>query len=349
MAILSHRNVITQQPSPIFKIISPADNHLLQYDATSEAFVNSSHVEVTTAANLGSGDGIFASKVSDNIQLKSLVGGTFISLVSDANTITVNSDISSLAASGVSLGSGAAVYKNTSLGVLYLRSLKFYDTLTASVTDTEIQIHSSAEANTGTNMGTNPDGYGMYNGMSGTALEFKRLNGGTNISLVSGTNNLTVDLACSLTASTAGQLIQTDSSSVLTALAIGDANAGLTTDGTSAAWSAGAMAQAYQFKINYDGSGDVSTTDNMPTGWSRTISGNVITITHTHGSAPRVITYLGYDSSTQEFKYRYPTGAYEMTVPEVSSTTSTTQFKIQVNSSVTGSDTSGYALANVIF
>jgi hypothetical protein len=346
MAILSHRNVITQQPSPIFKISSPADNHLLQYDATSEAFVNSSHVESTTAINLGGGSGIFLSKVSDDIQLKSLVGGTFISLTNDTNTITINSDISSLAASGVSLGSGAAVYKSTSNGVLSLRSLTFAGVLDASVTDTEIQINSSAEANTGANMGTSPDGYSMYNGMSGTALEFKRLNGGTNINLVSGTNNLTVDLDCSFASSTAGQLVQTNSSSVLTALAIGNANAGLTTNGTSAAWSVGAMAQAYQFKVNYDGSGNVSATDNMPTGWSRTISGNVITITHTHGSAPRVITYLGYDSSTQEFKYRYPTGAYEMTVPEG---TSTTQFKIQVNSSVTGSDTSGYALANVIF
>lgn len=346
MAILSHRNVITQQPSPIFKIISPADNHLLQYDATSEAFVNSSHVEVTTAANLGSGDGIFASKVSDNIQLKSLVGGTFISLVSDANTITVNSDISSLAASGVSLGSGAGVYKSTTNGVLSLRSLTFAGVLSASVTDTEIQISSSAEANTGTNMGTGSDGDGLYNNMGGTALQFKRLKEGTNINVTNETNNLLVGVDFSLTASTAGQLVQTDSSSVLTALAIGDANAGLTTDGTSAAWSAGAMAQAYQFRINYDGSGDVDTYANMPTGWTGSISGNIITVTHTHGSAPRVITYLGYDASTQEFKYRYPTGAYEMTVP---SGTSTTQFKIQVNSSVTGSDTSGYALANVIF
>ena len=295
MAILSHRNVITQQPSPIFKIISPADNHLLQYDATSEAFVNSSHIEATTATNLGSGAGVF---------------------------------------------------KNYDLGVLYFRSLKFYDTLSASVTDTEIQIHTTAEANTGTNMGDSTDGDGLYNNMSSTALQFKRLKAGANIDVTNETNNLLVDVDFSLTASTAGQLIQTDSSSVLTALAIGDANAGLTTDGTSAAWSAGAMAQAYQFRINYDGSGDVSATDNMPTGWSRTISGNVITITHTHGSAPRVVTYLGFDASTQEFKYRYPTGAYEMTVP---SGTSTTQFKIQVNSSVTGSDTSGYALANVIF
>ena len=346
MAILSHRNVITQQPSPIFKIISPADNHLLQYDATSEAFVNSSHVEVTTAINLGSGSGVFSSKDNDNIQLKSLVGGTFISLTNDTNTITINSDIASLAASGVSLGSGTAVYKSTSNGVLSFRSLGFYDTLTASVTDTEIQLHSSAEANTGTNMGNSTNGDGLYNNMSGTALQFKRLKAGANIDVTNQTNNLLVDVKFSLTASTAGQLIQTDSSSVLTALAIGDANAGLTTDGTSAAWSAGAMAQAYQFRINYDGNGDVSATDNMPTGWSKTISGNVITITHTHGSAPRVITYLGYDASTQEFKYRYPTGAYEMTVP---SGTSTTQFKIQVNSSVTGSDTSGYALANVIF
>ena len=346
MAILSHRNVITQQPSPIFKIISPADNHLLQYDATSEAFVNSSHVEVTTAANLGSGDGIFASKVSDNIQLKSLVGGTFISLVSDANTITVNSDISSLAASGVSLGSGAGVYKSTTNGVLSLRSLTFAGVLSASVTDTEIQISSSAEANTGTNMGTSTNGDGLYSNMNGTALQFKRLKAGTNIDVTNETNNLLVGVDFSLTASTAGQLIQTDSSSVLTALAIGDANTGLTTDGTSAAWSAGAMAQAYQFRINYDGSGDVDTYANMPTGWNGSISGNIITVTHTHGSAPRIVTYLGYDASTQEFKYRYPTGAYEMTVP---SGTSTTQFKIQVNSSVTGSDTSGYALVNVIF
>ena len=264
----------------------------------------------------------------------------------EANTITINSDISQLAASGVSLGSGAAVYKNTSLGVLYFRSLTFSGVLDKAVTETEIQISSSAEANTGTNIGTNSDGDGFYSNMNGTVLQFKRLKAGTNIDVTSGTNNLTVDLDCSFTASTAGQLVQTDSSSVLTALAIGDVNAGLTTDGTSAAWSAGAMAQAYQFRINYDGSGDVSATDNMPTGWSRTISGNVITITHTHGSAPRVVTYLGYDASTQEFKYRYPTGAYEMTVP---SGTSTTQFKIQVNSSVTGSDTSGYALANVIF
>ena len=281
--------------------------------------------------------------INKNTILSRLDSPTFYNSL---NTITINSDISSLAASGVSLGSGAAVYKSTSNGVLSLRSLTFAGVLDASVTDTEIQINSSAEANTGANMGTSPDGYSMYNGMSGTALEFKRLNGGTNINLVSGTNNLTVDLDCSFASSTAGQLVQTNSSSVLTALAIGNANAGLTTNGTSAAWSVGAMAQAYQFKVNYDGSGNVSATDNMPTGWSRTISGNVITITHTHGSAPRVITYLGYDSSTQEFKYRYPTGAYEMTVPEG---TSTTQFKIQVNSSVTGSDTSGYALTNVIF
>jgi len=346
MAILSHRNVITQQPSPIFKIISPADNHLLQYDATSEAFVNSSHVEVTTATNLGSGSGIFASKVSDNIQLKSLVGGTFISLVADANTITVNSDISSLAASGVNLGNGAGVYKSTTNGVLSLRSLTFAGVLSASVTDTEIQISSSAEANTGTNMGTSTNGDGLYSNMNGTALQFKRLKAGTNIDVTNETNNLLVGVDFSLTASTAGQLIQTDSSSVLTALAIGDANTGLTTDGTSAAWSAGAMAQAYQFRINYDGSGDVDTYANMPTGWNGSISGNIITVTHTHGSAPRIVTYLGYDASTQEFKYRYPTGAYEMTVP---SGTSTTQFKIQVNSSVTGSDTSGYALVNVIF
>lgn len=47
--------------------------------------------EANTASNLGAGEGLFASKVAEDLQFKSLVAGTNITLDVAADTITVNS------------------------------------------------------------------------------------------------------------------------------------------------------------------------------------------------------------------------------------------------------------------
>lgn len=47
--------------------------------------------ETNTASNRGSGEGVFAAKVGSDLQFKSLVAGSNVSLTSDANTITINS------------------------------------------------------------------------------------------------------------------------------------------------------------------------------------------------------------------------------------------------------------------
>lgn len=48
--------------------------------------------EATTVVNLGAGEGVYASKSGDEIQLKSLVGGNNATLTSDGNTITIDVD-----------------------------------------------------------------------------------------------------------------------------------------------------------------------------------------------------------------------------------------------------------------
>lgn len=45
--------------------------------------------EINTASNLGAGEGVFESKVAEDLQFKSLVGGTGITLSSDANEVTI--------------------------------------------------------------------------------------------------------------------------------------------------------------------------------------------------------------------------------------------------------------------
>jgi len=47
--------------------------------------------ETNTASNLGAGEGVFSTKVGADLQFKSLVAGTNVSLSSDANTITISS------------------------------------------------------------------------------------------------------------------------------------------------------------------------------------------------------------------------------------------------------------------
>ena len=108
--------------------------------------------------------------------------------------------------------------------------------------------------------------------------------------------------------------------------------------------------QIYTFKVNFDATGNVSTTADLPGGWSTSIAGNVITVTHSVGRNLKNITYLGHDATTTAFQLRYPTSGFQATVPDTgSSTLSTTEFKLNINSDVAGADLSGHAIVNAVF
>jgi len=76
-----------------------------------DALENQTVLDSTTASNLGSGHGIFASEVGNDLQFKSLVAGGNVTITSNATTITINSTASggggeSNTASNVGGGSG---------------------------------------------------------------------------------------------------------------------------------------------------------------------------------------------------------------------------------------------------
>jgi hypothetical protein len=109
--------------------------------------------------------------------------------------------------------------------------------------------------------------------------------------------------------------------------------------------SAGANSNSWTAKINFNSAGEPVTIENLPVGVSASISGNDVTFAHSIGRSVKTVTYMGYDSVTNEYRMRFPTATYIVkTTPE----TLTTEFTVKVNTAATGADANGHALINVV-
>lgn len=103
----------------------------------------------------------------------------------------------------------------------------------------------------------------------------------------------------------------------------------------------------FTFRVNYNGSTPSNVSD-LPIGWNAAVSGSTVTITHTVGTYPKIMTFLGYnnDSSPATLKYRLPSAANEMSIVEA---TKNTSFTFAISTSITASSLSQYALVTVSF
>lgn len=95
-------------------ITAPADNDVLIYDSATQTWQNGPQTggsgEVNTASNIGTGVGVFASKVGVDLQFKSLIAGAGVTLTPTATGITI-----------VASGAGGAVDSvNGQTGVVVL-------------------------------------------------------------------------------------------------------------------------------------------------------------------------------------------------------------------------------------
>lgn len=146
--------------------------------------------EVNTGANLGAGNGVYAGKVGSELQFKSLVAGSNISISNDGNTITITGSNPGEVNTAANLGTGSGLFANKTGAELRFYSIKAGTNVTISFADNSYTINATGEANTAANLGAS--GEGVFAGKSGTELQFKKLIAGTGITLTSDSNSITI-------------------------------------------------------------------------------------------------------------------------------------------------------------
>jgi hypothetical protein len=149
---------------------------------------------------------VYAGKSGQALQFKALVAGTNITLSSASNTITIDASAAGEANTASNLGAGEGVYNSKSGVDLRFRSLVAGTNITLASASNTITIDASAagEANTASNLGA---GEGVYNSKSGIDLRFRSLVAGTNITLQSGSDSITIDASAAGEANTASNLV----------------------------------------------------------------------------------------------------------------------------------------------
>jgi hypothetical protein len=286
-----------------------ADEQVLQYNSTTGKFENqalslAATGFITSAVSLGTGEDVFKQQSGNALQFRSVLAGAGITLTAGANEITIAT--SGANTSAVNIGTGTGIFTTKSGDNIQLRSVKTGTgninlAIAASGSSNEIEFVNTAEINTASNLGA---GAGVFAQKSTYDLQFKSIVAGSNITVTSDSTTVT----------------------------IASANAPNTS-------------LSYQFTVNFDGAGLVTTVADLPSGWSSSISGGLITITHTVARMVKNISYWGNDA-TNGWQLRFPTSGFQATVPAGFETTT---FKINVNANAAGADASGSAKVNVIF
>ena len=233
-----------------------------------------------------------------------------------------------------------------------------YNSTTEKFENKALSVGGSVAITGATNLGA---GSGVFESASTHTLQFKSIIGGAGITMSSDATSVTitndqvgtsvVEAGNNLGAGTGifGSIGGSPATMNFKSLVQGS-NITITNDANTITIANTNVIEVHTFKVNFDGTGNVTSTADLPAGWSTSIAGNVITVTHTVGRNLKNVTYLGHDAGTTAFQLRYPTSGYQATVPDTgSSTLSTTEFKINVNSSVSGADLSGHCIVNAVF
>jgi len=155
----------------------------------------STSAEINFGGNIGTGEGVYAGKQDQELQFKSLVGGTRIGLASDGDGITISTSAQNN--TGDNLGAGEGIFAGKDGQELQFKSLVAGDNITITSTANTITINADGgggggdgEANDGTNLGT---GEGVYAGKSGETLQFRTIEGGTNVTVSLSGDNIVID------------------------------------------------------------------------------------------------------------------------------------------------------------
>lgn len=163
-------------------------DQVLQYNATTGKFENTiltsgGQAIVTTASNVGSGSEVFKQKTIQDLEFKTITAGAGIIITGSADEIEIASNLALTTASN--LGSGEQVFSAKVGDDLQFRSIAVDPSsinLTIATVGDQINIASTAEINTASNVGT---GAGLFAQKSFYDLQFKSIVAGNNVSVTS--------------------------------------------------------------------------------------------------------------------------------------------------------------------
>lgn len=153
--------------------------------------VNTAPGEYNTASNIGLGEGLFKIKSGADLQFKTLVAGSNITITNNNNDLTINSFSSGEANTSSNVGTGIGLFK-AKVGVdLTFKSLLVGSglSITNSLDEVTLTNTSPGEVNTASNIGT---GVGIYRSKTGSNLELKSLIAGSGVNITSTSSEITI-------------------------------------------------------------------------------------------------------------------------------------------------------------
>jgi hypothetical protein len=147
--------------------------------------------EINDGLNVGAGAGLFKAKVGLDLEFKSLIGGTNVTITNNTSDLTIDASGGGEVNTSSNVGTGEDVFKQKTGVDFEFKTLTAGTnvTLTAGTNDVTIAATDTGEVNTASNVGTGED---VFKQKVGVDLEFKTLTAGTGVTLTAGTNDVTI-------------------------------------------------------------------------------------------------------------------------------------------------------------
>jgi hypothetical protein len=123
-----------------FKSLVAGSNVSFSVDGETITINASDSIGVEDATNIGSGTGLFSSRVGSDLQFKSIIAGTNVSITSDANSITISATDAIGVEGAINLGTGEGIFSSRVGSDLQFKSLIAGDFIQISSNATTLTI-----------------------------------------------------------------------------------------------------------------------------------------------------------------------------------------------------------------
>ncbi|GIW57153.1 MAG: hypothetical protein KatS3mg083_098 [Candidatus Dojkabacteria bacterium] len=197
------KNITGTNPKTFnFRTLVAGSNVTINTNANDEIVISATDTDTQyLMANVGTGAGIWRDTTGTNpktFNLKTLVAGTNVTITSGADTITISATDTDTQYLGANLGTGAQVFKNitgTNPKTFNFRTLVAGSNVTINTNANDEIVISATDTDTQYLMANVGTGAGIWRDTTGTnpkTFNLKTLVAGTNVTITSGADTITI-------------------------------------------------------------------------------------------------------------------------------------------------------------